>query len=322
VITTDAVERITWLNPVAQRMTGWSPKEAIGTPLTEVFHIVNERTRAPVASPIASCLELQRTVELSDHSLLLSRDGKEFSIEDTAAPIRNEHGELLGAVLVFHDVTRQRQQQMQVERALGEKELLLKEVYHRVKNNLQVVQSLLSIQRRSLGEGPGQSAMDDSIQRVRAMALVHEKLYRSSNLSALSLKDYCADLIMQIAEATGARSRGVQIKLDIAELETGLDSAIPFGLLVSELVGNSLKHGFPEGRGGEVLVKLVRSDSGTGCTLTVTDDGLGIPANQADVFNLGSMGLQLAASLAGQLGGELNLDRSANTLFRAELPRL
>ena len=119
VITTDAQQRITWLNPVAQRMTGWSPNDAIGVPLTEVFHIVNERTRAPVTSPIASCLELQRTVELSDHNLLVSRDGKEFSIEDTAAPIRNERGELLGAVLVFHDVTRQRQQQKQVERALS-----------------------------------------------------------------------------------------------------------------------------------------------------------------------------------------------------------
>ena len=108
VITTDAESRVTWLNPVAERMTGWLSNEALGRPLAQVFHTVNEETRQPTENPVATCLEQGKIVGLAHHSLLISRNGEEFGIEDSAAPIRNPSGQILGVVLVFHDVTEQR----------------------------------------------------------------------------------------------------------------------------------------------------------------------------------------------------------------------
>jgi PAS domain S-box-containing protein len=322
VITTDAVQCVTWLNPVAEQMTGWSEQQAQGQPLSDVYRIVSERTQLPLVNPVATCLQSEQTVALNDHAVLISKHGQPCSIEESAAPIRDERGSILGAVLVFHDVSRQRQQQLQVESALSEKELLLKEVYHRVKNNLQVVQSLLNLQRRTLPEGAGREALEESVQRVRAMALVHERLYRSGNLAALSLKGYCDDLLLQVSDASGARARGIAIRTEVNDFEVGLDEAIPFGLLLTELVTNSLKHGFPPGRSGEIVVRLHEATTPQdGCTLTVADNGCGVPEGQ-DPFVGSSMGLQLAASLAGQLGGKLTFEHGAGAIFVTALPRL
>jgi PAS domain S-box-containing protein len=215
------------------------------------------------------------------------------------------------------EVLIQRQQQ-HLQHALDEKETLLKEVYHRVKNNLQVVQSLLALQRRSVPEGPARAALDDSVQRVRAIALVHEKLYQSGSLASVSLPEYTRDLLFQIGEVAGQRH--IAVRADIEVAHAGLDSAIPFGLLVAELVGNAYKHGFRERTEGEVQVRL-RPVPG-GAELSVVDDGVGLP----DGFSLDgasrTMGLQLAASLARQLGGELQVHSEQGTRFSAILKRL
>jgi PAS domain S-box-containing protein len=215
------------------------------------------------------------------------------------------------------EVLIQRQQQ-HLQHALDEKETLLKEVYHRVKNNLQVVQSLLALQRRSVPEGPARAALDDSVQRVRAIALVHEKLYQSGSLASVSLPEYTRDLLFQIGEVAGQRHIAVRAEIEVAH--AGLDSAIPFGLLVAELVGNAYKHGFRERTEGEVQVRLRPVPAGA--ELSVVDDGVGLP----DGFSLDgasrTMGLQLAASLARQLGGELQVHSEQGTRFSAILKRL
>lgn len=210
-----------------------------------------------------------------------------------------------------------REQQQHLEHALHEKETLLKEVYHRVKNNLQVVQSLLALQRRSVPEGPARAALDDSVQRVRAIALVHEKLYQSGSLASVSLPDYTRDLLFQIGEVAGQRH--ISLRADIEVPHAGLDGAIPFGLLVAELVGNAFKHGFRGRSEGEIHIVL-RPGPG-GAELSVSDDGVGLP--EGFTLDVGrTMGLQLAASLARQLGGELQVNSDHGTCFSAILKRL
>lgn len=221
--------------------------------------------------------------------------------------------------VIAQDITRRKEAQARLHDALQEKETLLKEVYHRVKNNLQMVQSLLRLQHHSLPEGPARAALDDTVQRVRSMALVHEKLYQSGNLAALSLPDYTHDLLRQIGDASGAAQRQIRLHADIVPWHTGLDSAVPFGLLLAELVGNALKHGFHGRPAGQVWVALARRPEGA--LLSVSDDGTGLPEG----FRLpgtGSMGLQLATSLARQLGGELVASREAGAVFKALLTRL
>jgi PAS domain S-box-containing protein len=248
----------------------------------------------------------------------LTVDGEARMIEVTLAPHLVD-GEVRGLFALSFDITERRTQQARIERALAEKETLLKEVYHRVKNNLQVVQSLLNLQRRAVPEGPAREAVDETVRRVRAMALVHEKLYQSGNLSAVSLPDYTRDLLKQIGEATGAAQRGVTLHMDMPALETGLDSAVPFGLLLSELVINGLKHGFPGQTAGDVWVRLVRAANGV--LLTVSDNGVGL-APGVDPLAGESMGLKLAAGLAAQLGGELSFRSERGVTFSACLTRL
>ncbi len=240
------------------------------------------------------------------------KDGSTFEVQAELCAFDTPDGP--ATLVAVTDISDLRRQQQRLQDALAEKETLLKEVYHRVKNNLQVVQSLLSLRRQSLDDGAGRRAIDETVQRVRAMALVHEKLYQSGNLAALSLADYTQDLLKQVGEATGASQRRVLLHADIAPLRTGLDNAIPFGLLVTELVTNALKHAFAGRNEGRVTVSLLAQPGGA--LLTVQDDGAGL----APGFELGassSMGLQLAASLARQLGGELRAhtaERNGSTL--------
>lgn len=245
--------------------------------------------------------------------------GESRTFETVLVPDITAQGEVLGFYAASTDVTERLVQQRRIELALAERETLLREVYHRVKNNLQVVQSLLSLQRRTLPQGAARSALDESIQRVHAMALVHEKLYQSGTLSAVSLHDYTHDLLRHLGDTAGAQVRGIRLHADIDGVEAALETAVPYGLLVAELVGNCFKHAFPGGRGGEVRVSLQRVAAGV--CLRVADDGIGLPAG-FDVAAGRSMGLQLASSLATQLGGSLRARHEGGAVFETELTRI
>lgn len=247
------------------------------------------------------------------------RDGTPQVIEAHFVPALGPGGQVQGFYTASTDVTERHLQQRRIEQALAERETLLREVYHRVKNNLQVVQSLLNLQRRSLPEGPALAALDDSVKRVHAMALVHEKLYQTSSLDAVSLPDYVPELLRYLADTGDAARRGIVLQPDIDQVQASLEVSVPLGLLITELVGNSLKHGFPDGRAGSIQVRLFCDAETT--TLEVEDDGVGLPPG-FDLTRVTSMGLQLAGSLAGQLGGQLRAAGANGAKFTARLVRL
>jgi PAS domain S-box-containing protein len=312
----DGDGRIVLVNAQVEAMFGWSRLELLGQSL-EV--LMPQRFRAAHPSLRAGFMKSRsaRAMGPGRNLYALRKNGEQFPVEIGLTPIDTRDGP--ATLAAISDITERHRHQAATEQALAEKETLLKEVYHRVKNNLQVIQSLLTLQRRSLPEGLARSAIDNSVQRVRAMALVHEKLYQAGNLSAVSLPDYTKDLLKQVAEANGAYQRGIVLHADVDQLETGLDSAIPFGLLLTELITNCLKHGFPDQRRGEVWVKL-RHEPG-GDLLTVADNGVGLPPN-FDSAQSKSMGLELAASLAKQLGGKLSMASQDGAVFSALLTRL
>lgn len=218
-------------------------------------------------------------------------------------------GAKLGAVVAMHDITERRQKEEAIRVALGEKETLLKEVYHRVKNNLQVIVSLLNLQAHTLADGQARAVLMESANRVRAMALVHEKLYQSRSLSSIALKEYIAELCERLAAASGARERGIALTCDVAPIEVALETAIPLGLLLNELITNSLRHGFPDGRTGEVRVSLKQAGSGAGA-LEVRDNGVGLKPG-LDLAASPTLGLKLVATLSAQLGSKLVIKSDA-----------
>lgn len=312
----DAQGRIRYLNGQAEAMFGYPRGELEGQALhlliPERFHAVHGDHMARFKQRVTNRpMGVGRDLHARRH------DGTEIEVEVGLSGIDTSEGQAVLAAVV--DVSDRRRQQRALEDAVSEKDTLLKEVYHRVKNNLQVVQSLLSMQRRAVPDGPARAALDDSALRVRAMAMVHELLYRAGNLAAVPLRAYTTDLLHHIGLVAGAQRRGIVLEAEVVETDTGLDAAVPYGLLLVELVTNSMKHGFGDGRGGRVHLRLERHPDGL--CLYVADDGRGLP-DGFTLYQPRSLGLQLAVSLSRQLGGELRVEPSTGALFVAHLPRL
>ncbi|MES2355277.1 MAG: PAS domain S-box protein [Pseudomonadota bacterium] len=249
-------------------------------------------------------------------------DGQVRTIRSQAVLSRDRTGQPLTMTGVNWDVTDEKRQKEAIQAALMEKEILLKELYHRVKNNLQVISSLLNLQARTLPDGLARVALKEGSNRVRAMALVHEKLYQSGNLSSIALNEYIAELCKQLASTAMAEERGITVIADVAPIQASLDTAIPLGLLLNELVSNSLKHAFPHGRCGHVTVRLeLRADNTT--ELSIVDDGVGFPPDY-DPMSSRSLGLKLVAALSAQIDGKLSLEtrEGARTTLIFQLGKL
>ncbi len=190
-----------------------------------------------------------------------------------------------------------------IRASLAEKEMLLREIHHRVKNNMQVVMSLISLQQAEVG-AEGADAMRRMHARVRAMALVHERLYMSRNLGEIEMRDYLPTLVQQIAASYRAEAGNVEVAAETESMRFPLDTAIPFGLLVNELVTNALKHAFVASGKGRVRILLARR--GKEAELLVEDDGKGLPEG-FDARGATSLGMQLVFGLVSQLGGRLDI---------------
>ena len=162
-----------------------------------------------------------------------------------------------------------------IRAALKERETLLKEIHHRVKNNMQIISSLISLQADKATETETIEMLDDSQRRIRSMALIHEKLYRSGSLAEIDFADYIESLIDELLRMYNVPPGVITITADIENIQLGVDTAIPCALIINELVSNCLKHAFPDGRTGEVTVALQRANGAH--TLTVADDGVGFP---------------------------------------------
>jgi two-component sensor histidine kinase len=198
-----------------------------------------------------------------------------------------------------------------LQASLNEKEVLLKEVHHRVKNNLQLISSLLSLQASRIADPATAALFADSRNRVRSMAMVHENLYRAGNFAEIAMQTHIQSLCAQLDRAYG-RSR-VDIVSDSDDVTLDLDRAVSCGLIVNELVSNALKHAFPVNRSGQITVRFSDAHGGT-CNLTVADNGIGLP-DHIDVTDTTSLGLQLVRDLVEQLDGVLFVDRSEGTRF-------
>ena len=252
----------------------------------------------------------------------LRRDGTLFPVEIGLNPIDVDG--LPHTLATIVDVTERKADRAMIERALAEKTSLLQEVHHRVKNNLQVISSLLSLKARNLA-GNERAALDESRHRVQAMALIHQLLYERHDFSGAALAPYLTRLCTLLRESSGRP--GVALRLNVVPpadaYALDIERAVPCGLLVNELVTNALKHAFPEGRGGTVDVGLRLADDGI-CLLTVGDDGVGLPegVRPGDTTTLG---FQLVSLLAEQLGGQLHvlapLQQGVGAHFEIRMPQ-
>jgi PAS domain S-box-containing protein len=222
-------------------------------------------------------------------------------------------------LLTLHDVTARHEQERQMQKSLEEKEVMLREIHHRVKNNMQVVQSLLRMRARSLPEGDARAALETTVERVHAMAMVHERLYQTPDLAAFPLSTYLRDIFNGAIESHPVQPDQIQLELDVEKIPLVLDRAVPFGLLANELLSNCFKHAFPGERKGTISVSIHRIDGAA--RMVVEDDGVGLPED-FDAAASTSMGLKLAANLAHQLGGRLEFTSDHGCRVETNLTRL
>lgn len=268
----------------------------------------------------------------------LRADGSEVPIEIGLNPLQTPEGSFVLSSVV--DISERKRAEEERERllvemrklnraledrgqalrgTLRERETMLQEIHHRVKNNLQIISSLINMQANQLDAGAGRDALDDCQSRVQAMALIHEQLYQSADYSRVSLSPYIAELARNIVRAAEGADGRIALHIEADGVALPVDQAIPCGLIVNELITNALKHAFPSGREGAVRVSLAHADGGR-VALRVSDDGVGV-APSLDLRATGSLGLRLVFALTEQLGGAAVVRRDAGTAFEITFPK-
>src|SRR5262249_18115209 len=246
-----------------------------------------------------------------EHRLLMP-DGSIKYLHIVAHAVKEEPGDLefVGAVM---DVTASKLAQVRLQGSLEEKEALLKEIHHRVKNNLQLITSLLTLQSNRSDDPAVAELLSESRNRIRSMALVHENLYRAGDFARVRMRPHIQNLCAHLIRAYVPQHQPIELVTEIDDIELDLEQAIPVGLIINELVSNALRHAFPDGRAGCVRVKLERLNEWQ-CALAVIDDGVGLPAD-SDADDADSLGLNLVRDLLHELHGTMAVRRDGRTTF-------
>jgi PAS domain S-box-containing protein len=306
---------IEMVNAQAEHMFGYSRTELLGQPvemlLPEPLRANHPRLRGSFYADARS-----RPMGAGRDLNAVRKDGVEFPVEIGLNPIETDEGTMVLAGVV--DISDRKREEERLRAALKEKEILLGEIHHRVKNNLQIVHSLLDLQSASISDPAAVEMLRDGQNRIRSMALIHQLLYFSKDFARVDFATFLDNLIPTLVSSYAIESDRFTISINAADGQLPLNAAVPCGLIANELISNAFKHAFPGGRLGEIRIELTR-DGTDQAVLLVSDDGIGIPDDLV-LESTSTFGLQLVMLLADQLGGELEIHRSTPTRFLLRFP--
>ncbi|KPQ41808.1 MAG: sensory transduction histidine kinase, partial [Candidatus Methanoperedens nitroreducens] len=242
------------------------------------------------------------------------KDGRIIEIEASVNYINAGIGKLF---VFMRDITERKEAGEKIEESLKEKEILLREIHHRVKNNMQIISSLLKLQAGTIKDEKYLDIFKESQNRILAMSLVHETLYRSEGFSRINARDYITSISNGIVQSYRDRGNNISMNLNIEDIALGIDSSIPCGLIINELITNSLKHAFPDRRNGEIKIVLTNINGHEyEYELIVSDNGIGLPED-IDFRKTETLGLHLVSMLAeDQLSGTIDLYQNNGTEFK------
>jgi PAS domain S-box-containing protein len=311
----DTEGKYVYASPRVKDILGYDPHELIGkTPFSLMPPGEAEKIRAAFEEIAAGGKPFDSLENINIH-----KNGGTVVLETSGVPVLDHEGRLMGYRGVDRDITERKKAEEKLKASLNEKELLLREIHHRVKNNMQIISSLLRHQMVSMKDREEIDIFRDSQDRINSMALIHEQLYQSNNLMNINFSEYVKHLVNGLFQTYGVAAGKVASKIIINDISLGVDTAIPCGLVINELVSNSLKHAFPEGREGVIEISIKKSKDSDAddhdFKLTVKDNGAGIPEN-IDIRETRSLGLQLVTILAEhQLRGKIEIGRSDGTEF-------
>jgi PAS domain S-box-containing protein len=271
-------------------------------------------------------LEVINTLEekFIPEEVITDASGQLRWLQTIKRPIVSPDGTSNQVLGIATDITARKQAEKALQEALdhiktslAEKEVLLKEIHHRVKNNMQVITSLLNLQSRTIRDEQALSVFQDSQNRVKSMALIHETLYQSKDLSRINFAEYLQKLVAHVSRSYRIRPEAIKINTNVDDVSLAIDTAVPCGLIINELASNSLKYAFPSDMKGEVNITFERADAQY--VLRVSDNGVGLPPD-FDPEKGTSLGMKLVRMLTDQLGGELECHNGAGTTFEITFP--
>jgi PAS domain S-box-containing protein len=319
VVVTDAAGAVTFMNAPAQALTGWEAAVAQGKAAADVVRVVaGEDPEVLLSGAPGAAWPTDQPLDLAGHRLWRTSDNAATPIAGHVTPLRDATGTLLGSVWVFRDATADQELAAQLQAVHREQEVLVREVHHRVKNHFQTLASLLDLQADTIEDPRALAAIEDSQQRIQSMALVHQSLYQSGDVGRMDLAAYLRGLADELCRASGAEARHLTLRLTTEAVWLPVETAMPCGLILNELLANAFKHAFPVGRPGVITVTLRTDVDGT-CVLEVCDDGVGFP-DGLDFHQSESLGLRLVCLLTEQLGGTLDMRRGGGTHWTLTFP--
>lgn len=303
---TDENGIMTYISPISKSISGFSPSEIVGRHFTEFIY---KEDLARIQEQYKRIISGE--IEANEYRVV-TKFGDLRWIRTSSRPIFLS-GRFLGLQGVMTDVTDRKRAEEKLKASLREKEAMMREIHHRVKNNLQIISSLLRLQSRSIKSHKLQETFRIAQNRINSMALIHEVLYRSDNLDKINFSEYVKRITNHLFSIFSQEAKQVRLDLDVGEFYLDIDRAIPCGLIVNELVSNSLKHAFSDGESGTVHVKL--ENKLDRYTMTVKDTGIGFPAD-LDIHRIETLGLQLVNDLVHQIEGSVELQIEGGTTFR------
>ncbi len=305
-VTIDPEGKISDVNAATEQITGYSRTELIGTDFSDYF-------TEPEKARIGYRQVFEKRVVRDYFLEIRHRNGHVTPVIYNASVYSDEHENVIGVFAAARDITERIRAEEQIRASLAEKEVLLREIHHRVKNNMQVITSLLRLQSKQIIDPQILELFRESHTRISAMALIHETLYQSPELARIDFKNYLDKLVRTLFQIYGARIGRIRLSVDIGDISLDMDQAIPLGLIINELVSNSLKYAFPNKKSGEIGI-AIRQDKDR-IELCVSDNGIGI-APESDIRNMDSLGLRLVFDLVErQLQGSVEVVRTEGTRF-------
>ena len=307
VFESDLLGNITFVNRIGLPIFGYS-QEDLDNGLN-IFQIIAPEDRDRAIENNQKILNGEKLA--FGEFIATKKDGTSFPIMVLSNPIIHENI-ITGMRGVVVDITSHKDAENKIKASLNDKEVLLKEVHHRVKNNMQIISSLLNLQIQYVDDDEAVNVLKESQNRVKSMAMIHEKLYLSNDLTQINFVDYIDSLVSNLFYSYNINNMDIIPLLEIDDININMETAIPCGLIISELVSNSLKYAFPNGQPGELLVSLKSEDDYY--KLTVRDNGIGIPED-LEFDNAKTLGLKLVHILAGQLDGEIIINRKSGSEF-------
>ncbi|MBF0517210.1 MAG: PAS domain S-box protein [Nitrospirae bacterium] len=298
----------TYVNKAVAEMLGFTVEEMTGVRFVE-FMDDDARARAAQAGDYQQKQGKAQRLETT----LLHRDGSPVHVSVSTVGLMDEKGNFEGSFAIVSDITKRKKMEEKLRESLAEQELLLRELHHRVKNNLQIIAGLVGLQISHVTDESYKNILRDTLTRVQSISLVHEKLYNSETLSQVNIKNYIYSLLKDLFIFFTVDKDKIGIKFEVADVHIGMDTAIPCGLIINELFTNIIKYAFKGRDSGEITIAL-REEEPDGLELVISDNGVGLPED-VEIGKSKSLGLKVVTILTKQLGGTVEIERGDGTRF-------